>query len=76
MRLGGPQPLCAIYRREVLPAVEQALQSGDYKIGRLFSQVPTRVHHEQEIVAAGFSAIIFQNVNTPEEYEETVAAGQ
>ena len=66
---GGPQPLCAIYRRGVLQTVEQALQKGDYKIGRLFSQVPTRVIAEREIVAAGFSAIIFQNVNTPEEYD-------
>lgn len=66
---GGPQPLCAIYRRGILPAVEQALKNGDYKIGRLFSQVPTRLIPEQEIVAAGFSAIIFQNVNTPEDYD-------
>ena len=77
---GGPQPLCAIYRRSVLPAVEQALKNGDYKIGRLFSQVPTRVIKEQEIVAAGFSAIIFQNVNTPEEYDrllhQAVAAAE
>jgi molybdopterin-guanine dinucleotide biosynthesis protein A len=75
---GGPQPLCAIYRRSVLPAVEQALKNGEYKIGRLFSQVPTRIIKEQEIVAAGFSAIIFQNVNTPEEYDRllhpTIAA--
>jgi molybdopterin-guanine dinucleotide biosynthesis protein A len=66
---GGPQPLCAIYRRGVLAAVEQALKNGDYKIGRLFSQAPTRVVKESELVAAGFSAIIFQNVNTPEEYD-------
>ncbi len=66
---GGPQPLCAVYRRDVLGAVEAALQAGEYKIGRLFSQVPTRTITEQEIVASGFSAIIFQNVNTPEEYE-------
>ena len=66
---GGPQPLCAIYRRGVLELVEQALKDGDYKIGRLFSQLPTRVITEEEIVGAGFSAIIFQNVNTPEEYE-------
>jgi molybdopterin-guanine dinucleotide biosynthesis protein A len=65
---GGPQPLCAMYRREVLEPVEQALKQGEYKIGRLFSQVSTRVITEQQIVIAGFSAIIFENVNTPEEY--------
>jgi molybdopterin-guanine dinucleotide biosynthesis protein A len=66
---GGAQPLCAVYRRCALGAVEAALQKGEYKIGRLFSQVPTRTITEQEIVASGFSAIIFQNVNTPQEYD-------
>ncbi len=76
---GGRQPLCAIYRRGALGAVEEALKKGDYKIARLFAQVPTRVVKESEIVAAGFSAIIFQNVNTPEEYlrllQQTIVAG-
>jgi phospholipid/cholesterol/gamma-HCH transport system ATP-binding protein len=66
---GGLQPLCATYRRDILPAIEQALKNGDFKIGRLFSLLPTRIITEQEIVAAGFSAIIFENVNTPEEYD-------
>ncbi len=65
---GGPQPLCAVYRREVCQAAEHALRAGEYKIGRLFSQLPTRVMTEQEIIAAGFSPDIFRNINTPEEY--------
>ena len=67
---GGLQPLCATYRRSVGEAAELALQRGEYKIGRLFSQLPTRVVTEQEILAAGFSPEIFRNVNTPEEYEQ------
>ncbi len=66
---GGPQPLCAVYRRGALKAVTHALQSGEYKIGRLFSKVPTRILTEQEIVGSGFSVTIFQNVNTPEDYQ-------
>jgi molybdenum cofactor guanylyltransferase len=69
---GGPQPLCAVYRPGALPAVTQALQSGKYKIGRLFSKVPTRVLTELEIVSSGFSVTIFQNVNTPDEYKALV----
>jgi molybdenum cofactor guanylyltransferase len=69
---GGPQPLCAVYRPGALPAVTQALQSGKYKIGRLFSKVPTRVLTEQEIVSSGFSVTTFQNVNTPDEYKALV----
>jgi molybdenum cofactor guanylyltransferase len=68
--VGRLQPLCAIYRRGVAEPAEQALRAGDYKIDRLFSRVPTRVLHEQEIIASGFSPDIFRNINTPEEYEQ------
>lgn len=30
--LGEPQPLCAVYRRELLPAISEALESGDFKV--------------------------------------------
>lgn len=68
--LGGPQPLCAIYRRQVRGIAEQALKNGDYKIGKLFALVPTRYISEQEIIANGFSSTIFRNINTREEFEE------
>jgi molybdopterin-guanine dinucleotide biosynthesis protein A len=68
--LGGLQPLCAVYRREVCAIVEQALRKGDYKIGKLFPLVPTRYVSEQEITAGGFSTTIFRNVNTRDEFEE------
>jgi molybdopterin-guanine dinucleotide biosynthesis protein A len=32
---GRPQPLCAVYRRELLPLVSGALQAGDYKVMRV-----------------------------------------
>jgi molybdenum cofactor guanylyltransferase len=67
---GGLQPLCAIYRKVAAEAAERALQEGDYKVGRLFSRVPTRILAESEIAAAGFSPVIFHNVNTPEEYAQ------
>lgn len=66
---GGPQPLCAVYHKAARDAAERAIRNGDYKIGRLFAQVPTRVIGEDEMVAAGFSPELFANVNTPEEYE-------
>jgi len=72
--LGGQQPLCAVYRRAVQAFAEQALQAGDYKIGHLFSQVPTRFISESEISAAGFSPRIFRNINTVEEYDALVRA--
>ena len=69
---GGQQPLCAVYRKPLVDAIERALKAGQYKIGRLFDQVPTRIITEQEIAAAGFSPMIFRNINTPEEYDDLV----
>jgi molybdenum cofactor guanylyltransferase len=68
--LGGLQPLAAVYRRPLRAVAEQALKSGDYKIGHLFPLAPTRYISEAEICAAGFSPTVFRNVNTFEEYEE------
>jgi len=73
--LGGLQPLCAVYRRQVRGIAEQALQKGDYKIGKVFALVPTRYLSEQEITASGFSITIFSNVNTREEFEELAMSG-
>ena len=67
---GGLQPLCATYRKAAAGFAEEALRRGEYKIGRLFSQVPTCIISESEILAAGFSPELFQNINTPEEYAQ------
>jgi molybdenum cofactor guanylyltransferase len=66
---GRTQPLCAVYRRGMLRVIEQALAAGEYKVDRLFAQVATRYLCDEEIHAAGFDDEIFDNVNTPEEYE-------
>jgi molybdenum cofactor guanylyltransferase len=66
---GRTQPLCAVYRREMLPTIEQALAAREYKVDRVFTQVPTRYLSDSEIRAAGFSEEIFLNVNTPEDFE-------
>ncbi len=70
--LGGLQPLGAVYRRRLRPLVEQALRKGDYKIDHLFTSAPTRYISEAEILAAGYSPMVFRNVNTFEEYEDLV----
>ncbi len=68
--LGGPQPLAAVYHRSLRAMAEQALEKGDYKIGHLFPLAPARYISETEIRAAGFSPMLFRNVNTFEEYED------
>jgi molybdopterin-guanine dinucleotide biosynthesis protein A len=67
---GGLQPLCAAYRRGFAEFAEQSLSEGENKIDRLFASVGTRVIEEDELVRAGFSAEMFRNLNTPEEWEK------
>jgi molybdenum cofactor guanylyltransferase len=67
--LGGPQPLCAVYRRSLHGLAEQALKDGEYKVGHLFSRAPTLYISQAVICEAGFTPEIFRNVNTTEEYE-------
>ena len=64
----GLQPLCAVYRRDFREAAERALKKKKNKIDTLFGEVETRVIAEPEIVRMGFSAKMFQNLNTPEEF--------
>jgi molybdenum cofactor guanylyltransferase len=66
---GRNQPLCAVYRRKLLPVIEESIGAGEYKVDRSFAKVPTRYLSEKEVNAAGFSADIFANVNTPEDFE-------
>lgn len=65
---GGWQPLCAIYRRGFLDLADRALQEGRNKIDPLFKGIPLEVIEESDLKAAGFSATMFQNLNTPAEF--------
>jgi molybdopterin-guanine dinucleotide biosynthesis protein A len=66
---GGLQPLCAIYRRGFANVAEKSLSEGKNKIDPLFAGVETCVIEENELAGAGFSAEMFRNLNTPEEFE-------
>jgi molybdopterin-guanine dinucleotide biosynthesis protein A len=68
-RVGGWQPLCAVYRREFAEVAERALREGRYRIDALFETVPTVVISEADVVAAGFSEREFRNLNTREDIE-------
>ena len=69
---GRTQPLCSVFRRAAVAQAENALRTGEYKVDRLFSILPTRLVAEIDWRAAGFLPGIFRNVNTPEEYEAVV----
>lgn len=63
------QPLCAVYRRSFVTRAEAALKAGNNKIDPLFTPADTRIIEEPELARLGFSAAIFDNLNTAEEWE-------
>jgi molybdenum cofactor guanylyltransferase len=72
---GGLQPLCAVYRRGFANVAEKSLSEGKNKIDPLFAEVETCVIEENELAGAGFSAEMFRNLNTPEEFERAKEEG-
>jgi molybdopterin-guanine dinucleotide biosynthesis protein A len=66
----GWQPLCAVYRRDFAAIAEGALRKKKNKIDALFKEVETRVIADPEMARMGFSSRMFQNLNTPEEFQK------
>jgi molybdopterin-guanine dinucleotide biosynthesis protein A len=65
----GRYPICAVLRRGVLARLSSYLESGQNQVGRFFSRCPRRAISRGEFARAGFSARLFCNLNTLEEYE-------
>jgi len=62
------EPLCAIYCKEVLPLVEELIESGERKVRRLFAKATTRLVAFNELQHLPGSELFFENVNTPGDY--------
>lgn len=67
---GGLQPLCAVYRREFREPAERALAGGRNKIDTLFRETTVRIIEEDELARFAFPATMFDNLNTPQEWEQ------
>jgi molybdopterin-guanine dinucleotide biosynthesis protein A len=79
--LSEPQPLCAVYRRELVPGITAALEAGDYKVMMAVERAAGRVSaagrldcfDAERVAATGAwrSAVAthlqFMNCNTPAE---------
>src|SRR5438128_1549695 len=67
---GYLQPLCAVYRKTFRDAAERALAAGRNKVDVIFADVDTRIIREEKLIAAGFNASMFRNLNTLEDLEQ------
>ncbi len=67
----GPQPLCAIYRRNVGQPAEALLRTGGRSLHELLTSPILRVCHVPEWMLREWDPALqsFENLNTPEEYE-------
>ena len=61
---GRVQPLCALYRKRAAPVFLRQLQQGNYRMRDALSAISTRY-----LPIAPPEDHIFQNLNTPEEYQ-------
>jgi molybdopterin-guanine dinucleotide biosynthesis protein A len=67
----GMEPLCAVYARRCLPAIESVLAQG--RIVGFFPLVRTRFIEESVVRALDPEGLSFFNVNTPEDYDALLA---
>jgi len=66
---GGDEPLCAVYRRRARWAIRTTLAAGQNQVSRSFPKVRVERLAWPEIARAGFPARIFDNMNTPDDYQ-------
>ncbi len=73
-RVGGQlETLHAAYRKSCLPHMEARLSAGRLKIVGFFSEVSVLEIDEREVARYADPAVVFMNVNTPEELERARA---
>jgi molybdopterin-guanine dinucleotide biosynthesis protein A/molybdopterin converting factor small subunit len=69
---GRFQPLLAVYRRSVLPLLEEQLTRGELRPVTLFDKVRTLRIDEEEIRRFDGEGSSFFNMNTPADYQEAL----
>ena len=67
------QPLCAVYRRAVLPHLYQQIERGELRPIYLYDKVRTRKVVEEEIRRFDPAGLSFFNMNSPEDYAVAVS---
>lgn len=68
------EPLHAVYRRGLLPLIEERIRQDVKQVKRLFSEVRVRYVTEAEIDCFDPKRLSFKNLNTPEEYKEVACS--
>jgi molybdenum cofactor guanylyltransferase len=63
------QPLCAIYSKNCIPAIEKQLRRGGVKVDHFFKQVRLKKIPYERFEAVDPDLVSFFNINTPEDLD-------
>ena len=66
----GPEPLCACYRTDAGPALQEMFERGVRKVTEALKHVRTEVLDEADWKRFDSAGRLFWNMNTPADYEE------
>ncbi len=66
----GPEPLCACYRTDAGPALQEVFERGVRKVTEALKQVGTEVLDEGDWKRFDSAGRLFWNMNAPADYEE------
>ncbi|HVN08036.1 MAG TPA: molybdenum cofactor guanylyltransferase [Patescibacteria group bacterium] len=69
----GSEPLCAVYHREAVVAIRAAVAQGRLKVTRALEGLPIETVTPAEILPFDPRGVLFQNLNTPEDFERARA---
>jgi molybdopterin-guanine dinucleotide biosynthesis protein A len=63
----GLEPLCAYYAPACVPAIERRIAAGDRRVIAFYDDVTVARLRAEDVARFGDPALLFMNVNTPEE---------
>jgi len=69
----GLEPLCAVYHREAAGPIRAAIERGLLKVTGVFDRLPVERVTPAEIQPFDPRGVLFQNLNTPEDFERARA---
>ncbi len=66
---GKLQPLCSVYKKSILPVLKKMREEQEHKVRALYSRVSVRY---VDALKLGGGLDLLKNINTRDEYDETV----
>jgi molybdopterin-guanine dinucleotide biosynthesis protein A len=72
----GPEPLCAVYARRLLPRLDAALASGERRMKAWLATLDAREMPPDAFASVDPEGHAFLNLNRPEDYARAIALSQ